>query len=342
MLSEKGGLEILSLLINNSCNLACKHCYLHSHELAKRLAPTEWQRFLTSAFTALRPSVVCFAGKEVFVDEDSAAILLDAVKLRNACQPQDRQTQIGVMTNGALLHQYRAQLDETSPDYWDVSVDGLPAMHDSIRGAGAFAQLAPNLAWLLERAADRVWLTHTLFETNLNSLPDFVSHYATQFGVRNFSVGFYQQLANTEASLALTDQQYHELIFRVLPRLATIPLSERITVRMEFDLEQLQIIPLLIATGWAEPNRAIAFRSHEFDNGLTLRIDTVAKPIGLWRSVGVSAEGDWLSTEDVLYPRERAKAVANVRDHDYDAVQLYGAGLRQIRYLEQDFLSAAA
>lgn len=71
--------------------------------------------------------------------------------MRNKMQPIDkRRTEIGVITNGTLIHNYIDQLQEISPDYFDISIDGLPETHDAIRGKGTFKKLQSNLTWLTD------------------------------------------------------------------------------------------------------------------------------------------------------------------------------------------------
>ena len=134
-------LEVLSLLINNACNLHCKHCYLEAPNSRPHLTPEEWLAFLSSAFSRLRPSVVSFAGKEPFVNLKSASLIFEAVKLRNRIQSDDHRTQLGVITNGTLVHKYAAELVATPPA-------SLVALTDPTLFALPHPQGFAGLAWL--------------------------------------------------------------------------------------------------------------------------------------------------------------------------------------------------
>ena len=323
-------LSILSLLINNSCNLTCRHCYLEAPKSGQYLKHDEWMQFLTSVFADLRPEIICFAGKEAFHTRESVRVLLDAVRLRNKLQTSTRRSHIGVITNGTLLHHYRHELLEVSPDHWDVSLDGLPTIHDEIRGKGAFAQLEPNLEWLVENFSDRIWITHTVMEPNIDRLLRFVAFYHKAYGLRNFSLGFYRPTSYTDNSLELTAQHYYQFV-QTLPKLAEIELDSPVRLTFEFDSAQMDMIDLLTANGWADPVDDIAAVSHPFDNGLTLSVRTIRIPVGLWRSARVTADGFYVAAEDTIYAQEFARrAVANVRDFEFDAVRLYQAGVRHL------------
>jgi MoaA/NifB/PqqE/SkfB family radical SAM enzyme len=193
-------LEVLSVVLNNSCNLRCRHCYLEPESHEPFLNREEWCTFFTSVFRDLVPSVVSFAGKEIFSDHSSVGLLFEAIQTRDRLQRgAARRTHIGVITNGTLLHRFRERILECPADHIDVSVDGLPPVHNEIRGPGAFDQLAPNLHWLTEAFPDRVWLTHTLFTQNVRGLPEFVTFYERMFGQRRFSLGLYQPLPYTSS-----------------------------------------------------------------------------------------------------------------------------------------------
>ena len=291
----------------------------------------EWLKFFRSVFEDVKPSILCIAGKEAFINDQSVSLLLDAVKLRNEVQQSGKQTEIGVITNGTLLHKYKNQLEETTPDYIDVSVDGLPEEHDYIRGEGAFEQLAPNLQWLTEKFCDRVWITHTVAATNLYSLPDFVQFLHDHYKVGNFSVGFYKPKSWTDQSLNLNTSDFYEIVDRVFERFEQIKLNSEVRVNMEVDPLQNELLSILTMKGLADPMKDIASVPKTFENGLTLRVNSVRIPVGLWRSVRVTPEGYWLSAEDLMQVKNYDQvAVAKLADCGFNARKLYELGLSKI------------
>ena len=81
------GLEVMSVVINNACNLSCKHCYLEAPRYEERhLDHDEWMKFFASVFEDVVPSVLCFAGKEPFLNEKSAQLVTETVRLRDRLQ----------------------------------------------------------------------------------------------------------------------------------------------------------------------------------------------------------------------------------------------------------------
>lgn len=328
-----GKLEVLSLLINNACNLRCKHCYLEAPNSRPHLKSEEWIAFLSSLFSRLRPSVVSFAGKEPLLNQKSTNLIFEAVRLRDRIQPGDNKTQIGVITNGTLVHKYAAELLATPPDYFDISIDGLPGTHDEVRGPGAFEQLRPNLVWLAECFPERLWITHTLLEPNITMFPQFVEFYHRTFGLRKFSVGFYKPLRHTAQELGLRTEHYYGFVEDSLERLAEMELDKPVEVIVEMDHTQGDLIEMFTSAGWIQSQEPISSDVHRFGNGLTLRINKTSIPVGLWRAVRVTPEGYWLAAEDLIRVKEYEQlAVANLRDHAFDAVRLYEVGLNSQRY----------
>jgi len=326
-------LEVISLLINNFCNLKCKHCYLQAPKFDDYLSHDEWMELLFSVLQKLVPSVICFSGKEVFFNQQSVNILLDAVRLRNELQESFlKKTKIGVITNGTLIHHFKTDLEATHPDYFDISIDGLPEVHNFVRGKNAFEQLEPNLKWLMKRFPGKVWITHTALEANLNTLPEFIKFYHARYGIDKFSIGFYKAMAYTDQNLKLQMNHYHQLVDRILPQLEDISLKKTVEVIMEFDTTESALIEVLATSGWSNPVDPISSVVHEFSNGLSLRINTARIPVGLWRSVRITPEGYWLAAEDLMRVKEYDKtAIANVRDYQYDARRLYEIGIASLQ-----------
>lgn len=329
-------LEIISVVINNSCNLACKHCYLQTRQSRHYLSRREWARFFESAFSDLDLSVLSFAGKEVFVDKNSVGILLDAISLRDEIQEGHlKKTTIGVITNGTLLHKHTDVLLKSPPDYFDVSIDGLPKEHNLIRGEGAFEMLSPNLRWLSKQFPGKIWLTPTLLETNIGSLIEFIGFYSRSFDITNFSVGFYKEMNYTDQALKINENNYRRFIEQTIPDLESICTAKPLTVVIELDLNQGKLIDMLTCAGWIDSVEPISSVSREFSNGLTLRFNVARIPVGFWRSVRVSPEGYWVAAEDLMRVHEYSQlAAARLEDFDFSARHLYEAGIVSERFIE--------
>jgi hypothetical protein len=289
-----------------------------------------------SMFLDLKPGTLCFAGKEVFYDVESAEILYDAIDMKKELQRSiTTPTEIGVITNGILLNNFKDTLPLHWPDYFDISIDGLPEQHDEIRGQGAFKKLESNLVWLRNAFNGNIWITHTILNNNINSLPEFVQFMQKNFGINKFSVGFYRDTEYTDQNLKLSENDFHSIFSNTFHRLSQINLSEPVEVILEFDSTQNELIPLLKKTNWVTSLSAFSSTTYKFDNALTLKMNVAQIPVGFWRSVRVSPEGYWLAAEDLFDVRRYDKlSGANLKELNFNANALYEAGLNSKRFDE--------
>ena len=328
---DRNRLEVISVLLNNNCNLSCKHCYLQTERFAPYLNADDWSRFFESALTDVEPSIVTFVGKEVCLNARTLDVVLQTVKQRNAIQGSDFRTQIGMITNGTLIHKYYDQLLETAPDYIDVSIDGLPGQHDQIRGASAYEQLSPNLSWLTRHFPNRIWAIHTLFENNIQSLPKFLDYYHGKYALNHFAIGLYKPLYYTDQALRILQEQYIDFADNILPSLQHLELKNPVKICLELDITQMGLIEIMTDRGWARPRDDISTRRHSFDNGLTIEVNTARIPTGLWRSVRITPEGYYLAAEDIVNVREyKERMVGSIKGFDYNAQSLYMAGIHRV------------
>jgi MoaA/NifB/PqqE/SkfB family radical SAM enzyme/SAM-dependent methyltransferase len=127
--------------LTDRCNLSCRHCMFSSGPGEGAELPAAKVLELAGQALALGCRVFALTGGEPLMHPDFQAIV------RGLLEPGT--TRVAVLTNGLLLRRTFCSAD------WDfdrlhlqVSVDGLEAGHDRLRGAGTFAALAKELQWL--------------------------------------------------------------------------------------------------------------------------------------------------------------------------------------------------
>lgn len=326
-------LSVVSLAVNGTCNLACRHCYLAPEGPAVGLDAASWMRLVRSALVT-GVEVLCFSGKEVFSQHESTNLLFEALRLRDLLQPTGgRRTRIGVVTNGTLLHRHREQLLATPPDWIDISLDGERAIHDQIRGQGAFEKTAANLPWLLDALGDRVWVTLTLMAANLACLPQTVAGLSGELGLQRFAVGLYRALPYTDRSLRLAVDRTAAAVWDAIGRLADLPCGDPIEVHMGFDVRDEACRQLLEDRGLLSGPGPMQQGSLAFPNDVTVRLAAMTTPVGLWRAVRVTNEGHLVGAEDLVDASRYAEcAVADVRAHAFDMGRLRQACLKHPRF----------
>ena len=156
-------LEIVTLTINNACNLSCPHCYLQYGGTNGQLI--DWadvDHILESPFRHL--SIV---GKEPLANRRAIALttrLVDAViKAGRSCS---------FITNGLNLHLLDA-VTIRQLSWIDVSIDAGPETYAAYRG-GSFTRLAEGIAKARANGLQDLRILHTVSSGNLSATAEAI------------------------------------------------------------------------------------------------------------------------------------------------------------------------
>ena len=139
-------LELVHFQLTRRCNLHCWFCgqQAENSTFAGRtggeLSLEEWQGVIEDLEevrqkTGASPSVILWGG-EPLVSPHFAPVAEELAR---------RGFPLGMVTNGTLLDRYSSLCREVFRQIY-VSLDGTPAVHDAVRGAGVYEKVAENLA----------------------------------------------------------------------------------------------------------------------------------------------------------------------------------------------------
>ena len=325
--------KAITFVINNSCNLACRHCYLQVDELtAPELTREERERMMDSALDQ-DPDLICLSGKEIFLGNRGVEILsyLSAAKTTRGSA-----VRIGAITNGTLIQRHRQAILDAGLDYLDISVDGLESDHDYNRGKGAFTAMRPNLIWAAERLGKRLFVNMTLQKRNFRNISEAIASFHGM-GVQNVGCGFYQTLPYTDAAFGLSDADHNE-IFESLRKLESIHLRKPLTVLLDLDIVTIDATLAFMRSEWFSPDnicvdgRGELYSEFILSNGLRLQIRFAPFPLMIFKSVRITPEGNYLAVEDTVNARLYAeRALANVRDFNFDLSRVHAHAKRSSR-----------
>jgi MoaA/NifB/PqqE/SkfB family radical SAM enzyme len=127
-------LQNVFLHVTKACNLRCAYCYFSaSQPMPDEMTTAEFAR-LWPEMVALRPQKVVFTGGEPLLRAD----VLELLGGLRAADPEHYVLRC-LNTNGHLVTPELARALVGLADEVRVSVDGLPATNDALRGAGNFA-----------------------------------------------------------------------------------------------------------------------------------------------------------------------------------------------------------
>jgi MoaA/NifB/PqqE/SkfB family radical SAM enzyme/ubiquinone/menaquinone biosynthesis C-methylase UbiE len=163
--------------VTNRCNLECKHCMFESSPRAEdELAADECAEVIREAYE-LGCRLYYFTGGEP---------LLSKTFFQSARNIMGRpDTHVVVLTNLSLLPQRRDLLREFPRErlHFQVSVDGLQANHDSLRGRGAFRRLSEDVLTLGELGFPAT-LSMTVTKQNIHDMERIID-FAAEMGISN-------------------------------------------------------------------------------------------------------------------------------------------------------------
>lgn len=325
----------VTLVINNSCNLNCGHCYLQVKRLtAPAMKEQEWKQ-LVDTISPTNPELFCLSGKEIFLGETGSRILS---YMREVKDRENAGYRIGLITNGTLIHKHTEAIKRAAPSYFDISLDGIESDHDAVRGKGAFAMVLPNLKWAVETFGDQFFVTLTIQKQNFRRVKDAVA-FLHGLGVKNVAIGFYLPLSYTSERLALTDEDV-DYVFDQLSNLDEIRLNDRLNVCLDLDIINLQPLKAFLRSKWfaleqVQESNGEHFVERELSNGVRLSIRFAPYPTGVWRSMRITAEGNYLAAEDTIdTTRYAERTIGNVREFGYDFPSLQKHALASRRFQE--------
>lgn len=318
---RNGGLpRFLSMVVNDTCNLKCRHCYLQTDRTGTPfLTLDEWERVVNSLCTS-DVRMVCLSGKEVFFGKTGPQVLS---MLQHARKESRGFFRLGAITNGTMLQLHRKTLIDGDMSYLDISMDGMREAHDAVRGTGAFDRTASNVAWLAPVLRDRLFCMTTLLSENVHQIPEIVSG-MSQMGFHGMGFGFYLPQKYTDGRLILGSSEADQ-IFDNLHSLASITVSRPISVLIDLDTITLDQMLAFLRSEWFNPDALKVdrmgelFNEYPFENGVTLQFRVTPYPTGIWKASRLNPDGSYLAAEDTVDAKSYGRnAIANIRDFDFD------------------------
>jgi MoaA/NifB/PqqE/SkfB family radical SAM enzyme len=155
-------LQVVTLTVNNICNLRCDHCYLQYGRANANVAERIVDALCEADFRHL-----AIVGKEPLANR-VAAEECQALILRFLAASKS----VSIITNGHGLHYLHPEILE-SLAWIDVSFDGGPQSYATYRKA-PFAKLIENLRWLERSGFDRVNAMFAISKQNIANIDDMM------------------------------------------------------------------------------------------------------------------------------------------------------------------------
>ena len=152
---------ILQVHPTRRCNLACSHCYSSSSPTERMALRPEVIAATIEDAAALGFSVVSLSGGEPLIYEPLGEVI--AAAHRVGCR-------VNLVSNGILIRSSRYQRLAGRFDIVALSLDGLAARHNAIRGSDRAFEQVRAAAEELRRGGQSFGIIHTLCSESLGDL----------------------------------------------------------------------------------------------------------------------------------------------------------------------------
>ena len=281
----------LVFYINSGCNLRCRHCYVGSELLdAAVYYPVHAIKNLLHDLPALERVTVL--GGEPFFHPQLSEVA--AVFGRHPCRERRLTTNLMVVDTQKLEALREAGFRLC------VSLDGhTAALHDLLRGKGAFSKTTANLANVIRRGFD-VEITHTITSENLGAFWDFVG-LCEALGVRRLNLHRVSlrgnALVNRELHVAATD--WRNLTAAIEARANSA--HGKMSVRYEAGFATQAEFNALVATGAYHHHPQASFYSPEGGGRIVIfpnqRVYVSSEAFGTDSHIGDFSSGSFVFNE---------------------------------------------
>lgn len=199
----------VSLFVNRSCNLRCRHCYVAYTESENALSLPEWFGLLEE-FLRLGARRYGIVGMEpTLVWEKTLGILAFLANKRESGYPIIS----GMVTNAIRLDEKKCRdLLDVGLGYLDISLDGTQEIHDGIRGDGTYKETVGKIIQMPDALRKKLFISFTCTTENRTNFPALV-HGLYNEGVNQFVFSPYATVGDTAGdTLYLTEKELADVV----------------------------------------------------------------------------------------------------------------------------------
>lgn len=171
---------LLQWHLTDRCNLRCTHCYQDNYRnngggiAGWRAILEQFRAFLATRSPRIQGQIT-LTGGEPFAHPEFPDLLEDIATLRD-------EFTFAILCNGTLIDDAMARrLALWKPRFVQVSIEGMPATHDALRGAGNHAAVVRGVERLVATGV-RTMLAFTAHRANFREFPE-VARLGRQLGV---------------------------------------------------------------------------------------------------------------------------------------------------------------
>jgi MoaA/NifB/PqqE/SkfB family radical SAM enzyme len=160
--------RVLTFFVTNRCNALCSHCFNWKADSTGELTLEEIEKIDFSFFDS-----VSVTGGEPTLRDDIAEV----------CKHVSCKNKLTLSTNGTLTKRAESVISAVGSNKinFNISLDGVPAVHDSIRGIKCFDAAVSTIRLCRKMGVD-VTIVSTVSRYNMDKIPEMM-RYLTDEGI---------------------------------------------------------------------------------------------------------------------------------------------------------------
>lgn len=184
-LIRKSRIQEMRVLVNNDCQLKCKHCYYGFEKMKEeRLSLDEFREVFKQAKSMGIPDFH-FSGKEPLYDD----FIFEVTRVLQEVYPESHST---VVTNGINVPKYARKLKEFNFEKVYLSVDDI----EDSSGVRTVVGVTDKALRALNEVEIPVEVFIDLHQNNYNKVPKIIDFLYSNYGVKDFYVRTISLLGN--------------------------------------------------------------------------------------------------------------------------------------------------
>lgn len=164
----------LEWYITQRCNLKCRHCCFDSRHMRDELPKRTLFLILDKFIKLVEKWNLKKNNARISITGGEPLIRDDFFRLLERCYNYRHKVNYGVLTNGILLTKDSIKkLKDLKVSYIQISLDGMEAANDSIRGKGTFKEIIKRVRWLADEKIPVV-VSMCAIQENVKDVPKVI------------------------------------------------------------------------------------------------------------------------------------------------------------------------
>lgn len=305
----------ISFFINGKCNLSCPTCYAKNIQADIKIDLDNWKKFLKQAINTDAIRIVSIVGKEPFLTATETIDILEWLE-------QFPQVNKGVISNLHLMKPKIAKkLAKLKNFFIDVSLDGVPKIHNGLRGQNAWQKSINGIKILQNAGVNNIFASCMLLPQNLAYyFGELVSLCVTQ-NLKKFAIFPYCSLDKKDP-LCILPEDYCWFIEKIMTPGYLKTNGVEIIVKNDYlnpEIMYAAIKKFIKINKLEEDENGVLYNLYEV-KGNKFYFNFLPFPIDFVSAIRINYDGNAVIMRDMMRPNLEKYAIGHISE-GYEAIK---------------------